>query len=225
MKLPPHGKRVQLLTELKKRGGNYLPVDTKELWKPALYLADRLEQAINKTSPAPAMAMSWFRQVADLFSKAELPVHWELPSGFLGVQKYVEVETEKINTFWGEQRVRTSFYRDTDRIAPSKMKAGISPNVIHSLDAAHLTCTVNAALDSGITSFSMIHDSYGCHAGGMQELSRLLRQEFVNIYKEDVLINLYHQFQRQLPEVEVPTPPEYGALDVSEVLKSDYFFA
>lgn len=84
--------------------------------------------------------------------------------------------------------------------------------------------TVNTALDSGISAFSMIHDSYGCHAGKMQDLSRILREEFVRLYKEDVLMDLYHQFQAQLP-VEVPKPPEYGTLDVSQVLNSHYFFA
>ena len=46
----------------------------------------------------------------------------------------------------------------------ARQRAGIAPNFIHSLDSSHLMLTILLAEEQGITSFSMIHDSYGVHA-------------------------------------------------------------
>ena len=40
-----------------------------------------------------------------------------------------------------------------------------APNIIHSFDAAHLSMTVNAGAERGISAWAMIHDSFATHAG------------------------------------------------------------
>jgi DNA-directed RNA polymerase len=109
-----------------------------------------------------------------------------------------------------------------------KQASGISPNFVNSLDAAHLTRTVNYCLDAGITDFAMVHDSYGTHAGNADALSMLLRRAFVDQYSGAVLEDFRKQIEQQLPGKLVkklpPTPP-MGTLDLEGVMASGYFFA
>ena len=73
----------------------------------------------------------------------------------------------------------------------------------------------------------MVHDSYGTHCTNMPLLNQRLREAFVDMYKQnDILQNLYDSAVTSLKEgTDVPLPPTKGALDLNEVLKSDYFFA
>ena len=57
----------------------------------------------------------------------------------------------------------------------------------------------------GIRHFAMVHDSFGVHAGDIDLLHRVLREEFVRIY--------------------LPEPPPAGDLDIRQVIESPYFFA
>jgi Autographiviridae RNA polymerase len=99
--------------------------------------------------------------------------------------------------------------------------------VIHSLDAAALVLAVIKAQQLGVRQFAMVHDSYGTLAADVREMRKATREGFVELYSQDVIDNLYEQWLAQVtdPEIELPAPPEKGALDLAGVLKSDYFFA
>lgn len=58
------------------------------------------------------------------------------------------------------------------------MKNSITPNLVQSLDAAMLHLTVHRALTlTDIRSFTMVHDSYGTHAGRPRGLPRLVQSQ------------------------------------------------
>jgi len=102
---------------------------------------------------------------------------------------------------------------------------GMSPNFVHSLDAALLHRVVNRTRDV-IPSYLMVHDSYGCHALHMQHLAQQLRQEAIAIFQEDQLLSLRNQIAALLPAgAQLPELPEYGDLDVRELENAEYFFA
>jgi DNA-directed RNA polymerase len=103
---------------------------------------------------------------------------------------------------------------------------GISPNFVHSLDAAALQITVcELHQQEGVEEFCMVHDSYGTLAADAELLSRYLREVFVWMYEEhDVLSELRESVQATLEE-ELPAPPVPGSLDLSLVRESDFFFA
>jgi DNA-directed RNA polymerase len=86
--------------------------------------------------------------------------------------------------------------------------------------------------DAGINDFSMIHDSYGVHCCDTELLGNTLRQAFVAQYSVDVLGNFRDEIVEQLVNSgagdlvkKIPELPEYGTLDLSVVLDSEYFFA
>jgi DNA-directed RNA polymerase len=100
---------------------------------------------------------------------------------------------------------------------PSKGKQsqGAAPNVIHSLDAAHLAMTT-VRCDFPITT---IHDSYGCLLADMPKLYRIVRETFVELYQDNPLYPIIDKIDGDLTYVDM------GDLDVNLILESEYAFA
>lgn len=90
--------------------------------------------------------------------------------------------------------------------------------------------TVAACLIDDVTSFAMIHDSYGTHAADSEKLASLLRATFIRMFGGEM--NLLADFQKELlacvpieEQVKIPALPNTGTLDINEVRKSLFFFA
>jgi DNA-directed RNA polymerase len=126
------------------------------------------------------------------------------------------------------RRYQLMLQKTGDKLDTRKQAAGISPNFVHSLDAAHLMRTVLHCVADGMTDFAMIHDSYGCPAGQAGLLRDNLRAAFVEQYSEPVLANFREELVKQLPPEladEIPPLPPMGTLELAGVLQSEYFFA
>ena len=117
-----------------------------------------------------------------------------------------------------------TFYVRTDDVNIRAALQAISPNFIHSIDAAHLFLTIIRVAFYGITDFSMLHDSYGCHANFVDLMRNCLREEFLDIHSENLLEKFRGEVEKQLG-VKLPDPPPRGELELETVLKSEYFFA
>ena len=98
---------------------------------------------------------------------------------------------------------------DTKDPALNLAVQAIPPNYIHSIDAAHLMKTVNAMAEQGVPSFSMIHDSYGCHCSFVPTMRKALTETFYEIHKQPLLQKFKEDIEdvvgpigRRLPEKE-----------------------
>jgi DNA-directed RNA polymerase len=221
-----YGMRDQILDILESDDSPIEYVDDK--FPLAVYLADKLYDAIGNVVIAARKAMDWLQEVATIASKAECPLYWVTPSGFLVHQEYTKKQTKQIKTFWGGIRVALNLEKDTNKINKNKQKNGISPNFVHSMDASHLSLTVNKCLNEGITAFSMIHDSYGTHAAETDKLAKILREVFIEQYSKDVLEDFRQQIITQLPQKyaeQIPPVPGKGDLNLGDVIQAKYFFA
>lgn len=100
------------------------------------------------------------------------------------------------------------------------------PNFIHSLDAACLMLYLVKCKKENIDSFITVHDCYGTLAPDTDMSAKLLREAFVEIYRQPILENFTEDVLSglELNEEEIPEIPEKGSLDIEEVLNSDYFF-
>lgn len=225
-----YGFKYQLMAELEKRnttGVKYLNTDNDD-FAPATYLAGKMYEGIGEVVVAAKNAMDWLQEVARITAKSERPLLWVTPVGFRPFQNYLKTRSKQIETFWGGIRLQVRLELDTDKLNKVKQANGISPNFVHSLDAAHLMRTINMCLDEGITDFSMIHDSYGTHAANIDNLARILREAFIIQYSEDVLENFKKEVEEQLSDElrkEIPPLPRKGNLDLQAVRDSKYFFA
>jgi DNA-directed RNA polymerase len=197
------------------------------------YLAGKVDDAINNAMTKAKDAMYFLQDTAEIFSKeTNLPIQWVTPNGFLCVQDRRKQKGKRVEVHTGgtKMRVAISMNYDTPDIHPQKARSGIAPNVVHSLDACHMLSTVRTCWDThGISSFSLIHDSYGVHHADLTKMRDVLREEFVNMYADtNVLQDWKEQVIKQIPEgmdIQLPEVPTQGDADIHQVIGSDYFFA
>ncbi len=207
--------------------------DRDETWKAAAFLATLVWEAIGSTVIASRHAMSFLQRLASLASKQDMPITWTTPLGFSVLQAYRQYTNSQVKTqlfgnlFWPRMG------EVTDKLDPVLQRNGVSPNYVHSLDAAAMQHTVNLALAEGITSFRMVHDDYGTHAADTETLARLLRCAFIDLFGGDTRNNLLAKVRTEVArqigldpdDKKLPEVPPTGSLKVEEVAHSEYFFA
>lgn len=193
------------------------------------FLASLIWNSIGDVVVAARAAMSWLQEAARVVTRAEKPLRWTTPSGFVVVQDYRDRAPGRIETRFCGSIVQ---FRNPDAgvaLDAAKQVSAVAPNFVHSLDASALMMTIEAGVAEGITSWAMIHDSYGTHAADTEKMGRILREQFVRLYTEhDVLAEFMYDVARQLtPEqaAELPELPPTGDLDLAGVLDAAYFFA
>jgi len=198
------------------------------LHKPSRWLATIMWESIKDTVGCAQEAMEFLQGCAEVAVKANRPVSWVTPSGFPVLQQYFKgTRTEIKGTVMG-RICKVYFRRDNPKqLAGKRMLNGVSPNFVHSLDAACLHKTVGFAKSGGIKHFSMIHDSYGTVAADVDSMAGALRHAFSTVFATDLLGDFRDQVASQLPEEfrkALPEVPKFGSLDVTVVRESEYFF-
>lgn len=168
--------------------------------------------------------MSWLHACA---KGIPTPIEWVTPVGFPVRQDYFAAKAFKAQTVLYGRAISLNCRRDTAKVDRRRSRQALPPNVIHSLDAAHLFRTVNALADNGVTSVSTVHDSFAVCAADSATLARVLREEFIRLYTErDVLADLHRQLAAQWPDPrQCPDPPAKGTLDLHGILDQPYFFS
>ena len=224
------GMRDQLVSELRNKTGEYWPMvkdmTTVEISKHAEFMAGLIFESINEVVVASKDVMDWLHECTRLVVQGNKPLHWMTPVGFPVMQDYRQQRGTMIHLRLYGQQLHYKLNMPTDDVNKRKSATATSPNLIHSLDAAHLMWTITAGLDAGIHSFAMIHDSFGTHAADIAELGWILREQFVRLYQDNMLDSVYQQFLAQAPaDCELPMPPELGDLDIDSVMNALYFFA
>lgn len=214
-----------LKERVKKQGHNPWGDD---LYLAANYMSGHIWDAISDSISSARIVMDYIRSVAEVYAKHKQVMQWYTPTGMLIWQCYSDMNKRRIRTSINGSFVKLNYHSQIDdTVNRSKTLSGASPNMIHSLDAAALTMTVNRCTDVGIKDFSMVHDSYGTQSPYMPTMVNIIRESFVDMYEEnDVLQQLYDHAVKVLPDgVEIPKPPERGDLSLQEVLQSEYFFS
>ena len=218
---------IQAVREKVLSGGAENPFGD-ELNKNASWLGGQVWASIGEVVVAAKDAMDWLKKVARVATKHNVPLQWTTPSGFVAHQSYMKTKERQISTRLHGVVIKPVIKEDTTDLDPHKQSGGISPNFVHSLDAAALMLTVVVAKEHGIEQFAMIHDSYGTYAADTDLLSDCLRSVFVKMYEEDVLANFRDEMLERLPPeaaADIPPLPKKGSLDLSRVLESSFFFS
>ncbi|KAF5176998.1 Dna-directed rna polymerase 1 protein, partial [Thalictrum thalictroides] len=209
------GARDQIKKRLKERG----VVDEKEIFGAACYAAKVTLTALGEMFQAARGIMSWLGECAKVIASENEPVRWTTPLGLPVVQPYRKVGRHLIKT---SLQVLT-LQRETDKVMVQRQRTAFPPNFVHSLDGSHMMMTAIACKKAGLN-FAGVHDSYWTHACDVDEMNRILREKFVELYEAPILENLLESFQHSFPTLTFPPLPERGDFDLSEVLKSTYFF-
>ncbi len=190
------------------------------------FLSGLIWEAIGETVVKAREAMDWLQSCARIAAKHNVALTWTSPVGFPVRQFYHERKEKRVKTRMGDSAIVLSVRESTKKLDRQRQTNGIAPNFVHSLDAAALMRSVNSALDEGIRSFAMVHDSYGVHAADAVLMSSILRESFVDLFSEDILGSFREELLARLPKgTRLPKAPEPGTLDIEAVLESPYFFA
>jgi DNA-directed RNA polymerase len=195
----------------------------------AHYMASAIWTAVNKVLIKAGEAMRWLQDVASIAASENLPIRWTTPVGFPVMQLYPELKARRVRTAIHGKIIKMILNEEQESPDKRRMSQGIAPNFVHSADAAHLMLTVVRAKQEGLSSFAMIHDSFGTTAGETETLYRVVREAFVEMYEEvDVLEQFKEEIAERLPDEAretLPPIPGTGNLSLSAVCDSRYCFA
>ena len=176
--------------------------------------------------PAKA-AMSWFRKVGKAAGKLGLALSWTSPSGVPVVQEY-----------WDYSGVRVRLYHlssvpmdlltnhQPTRLNAKRMGNGLSPNVIHSLDASHMAAVTIEATAAGVRNIGGIHDCFATTPAEMAVLRTTIRSTFAGMYSRDWFTPIADELVAQLPpdvQAKLPPRPGLGGFNPNLVNNADYF--
>src|SRR6516164_5020205 len=113
------------------------------------------------------------------------------PAGFAVLHEIREPKEVRITT--ADRRITLHKEDPKRRIDWRSQVNGVVAHLVHSLDAAHMMLTVNRLHSQGLRHFAMVHDSFGVHAWDVDLLNRILREEFVRMYSEPVMVNFFKE--------------------------------
>lgn len=231
------GIKMQMVKKLDKQGFKFPPLPWNDQDKPSdnfvecTWLAGKIVSAIGEVVVKAREAMDWLQDAARVANKNGSEIWWTAPSGLPIKQFYEDLGQIRINTEFMGQTYKPKMIdlAGTPKLSKHEQVNGIAPNFVHSLDASAMLLTVVRLGRKGIKDFFMIHDSFGVPACFGNDLWMETRNVFVEIYeKHDVLQEFRDGLVESLPEelAEKLKPlPRKGKLDLSEVRRSDFFFA
>lgn len=231
-----YGIRQQIYEELKKRADKYdTERDDWDNWELIMKVSDAIHEAIGKVIVKSRKIMDWLQEIAVLVSNRNWPTEWLSPFGFYVFQTYYKSKQKRIQTqLHGVLKgYKPSLVQSIpDYQNANKNKNAISPNFIHSLDAAHLMMTINdLRYTSGITDIHVVHDCFGVHPDNVGTLTKTLKDNFVEMYENNrILDSFIEDFMKYyLDKVDyfkvVDSRPQPGKFDVREVYDSEFFFS
>ena len=187
------------------------------------FCASVMWDSIGQVVVAARAGMKFIQSVATFMAKAGKHFEFITPTGFVFEQREMDSKSRRVKTqLFGETFM--SLREETDKFNMYKMKSASAPHFVHSLDASHLVFVVNACKKARFTSLGVVHDSFGAHPNKINELRDIIRNEFVDMYlNNDVLQQLKDQNERiAWQEIPIEVPEKMG-LDLEVVRKSEYF--
>lgn len=192
-----------------------------------LWLARHINECFRDVAPGMLDAMEYLQGVADVLTNAEHGMHWVTPVGLEVEQCRYGTEShilETVSPGTGKKRKR-AFKVTSDTLSKRGQRAGVSPNFVHGVDAAHMVLTINALYRQGVRNFWMVHDSFGAPFAQCDDVYATTRAMFVELMSADLLDAWTQQVAAPLTQEQrdkLPPLPAYGALDLGEVRASTF---
>lgn len=206
------------------------------------FMTNLLWEAVNEVADGAMTVMKWLQKTAKHATEANQPIFWVTPSGFVVRHFYGRQIEKQIRVLLDGTAYQLAVRTTTKELDIKSQLQGIAPNFVHSLDAAALTKTIQLCAAEGITSLTAVHDAYGTHAASMWRLYEHLRTGFVEVHTVDVLASFREACAEvlravliergtdpleaaQIVDERLDPVPARGDLDLSDVMRSEYFFS
>lgn len=149
-----------------------------------------------------------------------LSVIWTTPLGLPCVQPYRATKRQIVSTNLQDITIADPF--GATQVDARKQQAAFPPNYIHLLDATHMLMTAAACGEAGLH-FASVHDSYWTHAAHVDTMLATIREQFVRLHEENLIVRLSEEFEKRyhgfLQVLSIPGEHEI-ALRVKEVRRN-----
>lgn len=195
-------------------GVDYLR-DKHKAW--SVYLGNLIYKTCYEELPGPASMLRMFERLGAEENEKDRPIAYrQIVTGFPFVHRYKKAATKQVLLYYGDTsfRLNVRVWKEAT-LDKQKQKQSTAPNIVHSIDAVHLSMYV-VETDYPVT---VVHDSFGCHAGNMAKAFYDVRKKFVELYEMEPLEFILKQMDA------THLIPAKGNLDVSNVMESDFAFA
>jgi DNA-directed RNA polymerase len=205
------------------------------------YLVDIVLQVLegdNETTEAFVVApeiREFLEGVADSLAKKEKPIEWVSPTGLpiSNLSRYKVIPT--VQTWLNDKPKRNRLTVGYGKFNKVKVVNSIAPNLIHSLDAAHLVAVANACAREEIT-LVLVHDCFATTANCIPRLQRILLEQLYELYAGaggELLAQVRDNAARALgSDVELKLLPQLGTrqpdgkfFELYEILNAEYAFS
>lgn len=211
------------------------------------HLAARLLAKVNMESIREVVdgardGMAFYQGLARAFGNRNQTVSYFTPVGFPVDNSYYRPSKKRLRLYMYDkdapagEMVRKSIVLNKKgrKVDTRSCASAIAPNIIHSLDAAHLCQTVLECLvnkGTQVRDFMLIHDSFGTHAANTDVMFAIVRKTFIAQYKDKCI---YSDIKQQLIDyyklteeeaAALPDIPAKGDLSLDAIIDADYCFA
>lgn len=128
----------------------------------------------------------YLESVAELCNELGMPITWELPTGLIVSQQYLEIHTQKIKPFAYRKTTMNISVTDKMKLDKNKQKIALMPNLIHSLEKAYLTLLKKefSKLNPKINNFYSVHDCFAVTADMVKSLITIIKSVYIYLYTE-----------------------------------------
>jgi len=199
----------------------------EETYNPCNYLAEKIWDSIGEVVQSARVIMDWMKECCGICLDYGVVPRWTTPLGFPVKMNYEKTDKCTIKTLvCGTLRQHRLRIPNGDPNRRRIMNA-MCPNFIHSLDGygGLLGGVVLECFSRGIKSFSSTHDEYEVLAEDMEVLHSCIRSVSVEIFSQNLLENLRNDLTYLLPsDIVLPEVPALGTLEITDILKSKYYF-
>lgn len=199
------------------------------LFDASKFLAGIVWAAIGETVVAAREGMTWLQKLAALCAKKGDAIGWVTPDGFPVRQSYRGIESRQVETRFYGKVIKPRMEFETDELDRSRQRNGVAPNWVHSMDGTMLRLFVRGAAGAGVSSFALIHDSFGGLAADIPVINVALREAFIAMYQQtNPVLSFLEDLSPLLAGVDaedIPVPPSTGTLNLDDIRDSLYCFA
>lgn len=178
----------------------------------ARYLTSLVFASMRELFEGAHLIQDWLGEAAKRISKsvridyeeksaknANKPSHlssviWTTPLGLPCVQPYRATKRQIVSTNLQDITISDPF--GATQVDSRKQLSAFPPNYIHSLDATHMLMTAVVCGEKGLH-FASVHDSYWTHAADVDTMNATIRDQFVKLHEDNLIVKLRDEFERR----------------------------
>lgn len=160
-----------------------------------------LQITVLNTIPPFVKLKKYFDGIITIIGGLDLPFFWQTPAGLKVSMSSIIMKSQRLKQNLIKKSKPISILIPTDVIDYKKIKIGLMPNFIHSLDASNIHVLICNILKLKLENINLytIHDCFASDYNNIAIIELLVKHSFIELYfKKDYLLELHDSFVKQI---------------------------